>query len=339
MNAEETVEAGQVSVPEVVEESDPVKKTDPEARRREASQSCGQTCKSFITPKSILAAIVWCGMASFFIWLIISGTLETVQGYIEDLGYAGYAIFFFMFILVAQPFGWGYQATTIACGFVYGWPGLAVCQVSTHVGAAICFFGVRYFARDFVQSRLNKLQPKLQLIVKKLEVFATKSTKTAYPFMVGARQTPITFGMTNAIFALTDVTYLRFFITTVLGTMIESPISINIGILLNQAAKTGNDDGGSGGGNSTTVDEAEAEQLQTVTTIVSAVITAIVFVATAAYSYWFVKQLTGISTDDIWEEIEKIDNGDEDAIEDVFAPVSHHESTEIVDKVEEGVSL
>mmetsp|Transcript_3862 Transcript_3862/g.4695 ORF Transcript_3862/g.4695 Transcript_3862/m.4695 type:complete len:326 (-) Transcript_3862:972-1949(-) len=300
-------------------------KADEKVRREEANQTCCQTCKSFITPKSILAAIVWCGMASLFIWLFISGTLEDLRETIEDLGYWGYFIFFCMLILVGMPFGWGYQATTITVGFVYGWPGLILVQLGTHVGAAISFFGVRYFARDFVQDRIDRLQPKLQLIVKKLEVFATKNWRTAYPFMIGARQTPITFGLTNSIFALTDVTYIRFFITTLFGTMIEAPISINIGILLSEAAKA-NDESDDVGVNGTEI-EADTEGLESISLIISATVTAIVFFGTAFYSWWFVKQLTGVSEGDIWEEIERIDNEDEEEIDNLFSsPASVHET-------------
>ena len=112
-----------------------------------------------------------------------------------------------------QPFGWGYQATTIAIGFVYGWEGLIVLQVGTQVGALITFFEVRYLARDFLKSRVNKMQPKLQLLVKKLEESATETWYSSFPFLIGIRQTPITFGLNNGIFALTDITLLRFYVT------------------------------------------------------------------------------------------------------------------------------
>ena len=73
-------------------------------------------------------------------------------------------------------------------------------------------------ARECFKAKVDKMEPKLQLVVKKLESMATKHWRTAIPFMFGVRQMPLaTFGMVNSLFAITPVSVLRYYITLVLG--------------------------------------------------------------------------------------------------------------------------
>lgn len=288
--------------------------------REAANKTCCETLYSFVTPQTAVAGLVLCIMAGAFIYLVFSGYLTILQEFMLDNREGGYAIFLVLFILVGQPFGWGYSVLKIMCGFIYNWEGLIVAQVCTYIAAIICFFEVRYFARDFVDTRVDRLKPKLQLMVKKLEVIATKNMRTSYPFMIGMRLSPVTFGLANSIFAITDVTFLRYLITTMIGTLIEAPININIGILLRQLDDLAAQNDNQVSVNGTNVDDAneEVEQLEQISVIISIVITVLFLALTAAYTHWFMKQINGASEEEIWNEIERIENEDEDEINNIF---------------------
>mmetsp|Transcript_2081 Transcript_2081/g.2396 ORF Transcript_2081/g.2396 Transcript_2081/m.2396 type:complete len:283 (-) Transcript_2081:887-1735(-) len=245
--------------------------------------------------------------------LVSLGLIDEIRDYVLSIGVGGYAIFFALIVIVTQPFGWGYTPIVVAIGFVYGWKGLIISQISTAVGCLISFLECRYLAKESLQKRLDTLQPKLQLIVKKLESVATKNVQSSYPFMIFSRNSPLNIGMVNGIFALSEVTISRFIITTFLGTMLEQPISINIGILIFQVSEIEDSVvvGNSTGTNSTSseTDDLKEEQefLENLVFGFSVTVTLLFFMFSILYTRWMMKKLSKASEDDIWKEIKLLD--------------------------------
>mmetsp|Transcript_6724 Transcript_6724/g.8791 ORF Transcript_6724/g.8791 Transcript_6724/m.8791 type:complete len:349 (+) Transcript_6724:416-1462(+) len=282
--------------------------------RAGATQNCKQFCYSFLSKESIFGIIVFLGMIVLVLYLVAEGYIETIRNYVLEIGFGGYVIFFCLILLVAQPFGFGYTPLIVAVGFVYGWPGLVLSQISIHVGCLITFFEIRYCGRDYLKKRVEKLEPKLQLIVKKLESVATQDIRTAYPLMVFSRNSPISIGLVNGIWALTEVSAVRFYITTIIGTIIEQPISINIGIIFAEIAGLNEilDDK-----NSTEFDptinqtieklEDEAGDLQNGILIFSIIITCLFLFGSISYSIWMVRKLRHADENEVWEHIDNLD--------------------------------
>ena len=271
----------------------------------EATNNCRQTLASLITPKFILGLVVWLAMISGFGYLYLSGLLLELSKSIKDLGVAGWAIFVVILILVAQPFAWGFSATILATGFVYGWLGAAIVFVGSVIGCSITFFEVRYFARDYLQAKVDKMEPRLQLIYKEIERSATKTVYSSYPMLVGIRSTPLPYGVTNSLFALTTVSYARYVITACLSFCISIPVNINLGIVLRQITDVKDDTGG----NKTAAEAALLEQSKTIETIslaISVVLTVAVLIASAVYGRWVVKQVDKIDDSEVIREIEEI---------------------------------
>ena len=271
----------------------------------EATNNCKDTLKSLITPKFILGVVIWLAMISGFGYLYLSGLLLELSKSLKDLGVAGWAIFVVILVLVAQPFAWGFSATLLATGFVYGWAGVGIAFVGAIIGASITFFEVRYFARDYLQSKVDKMEPRLQLMYKEIERSATKTVYSSYPMLVGIRSTPLPYGVVNSLFALTTVSYARYLVTAILAFCISIPVNINLGIVLRQITDVQEN----AGGNRTAEELALLEQSKTIETIslaISVVLTVLVLLASAIYGRWVVKQVNQIDDSEVVREIEEI---------------------------------
>lgn len=273
--------------------------------KEDATNNCRQTLISIITPKFILGLVIWLAMISGFGYLYLSGLLLELSKSVQDLGVAGWAIFVVVLILVAQPFAWGFSATILATGFVYGWVGAAIVFVGSVIGCSVTFFEVRYFARDYLQAKVDKMEPRLQLIYKEIERSATKTVYSSYPMLVGIRSTPLPYGVTNSLFALTTVSYVRYLATACLSFCISIPVNINLGIVLRQITDVQDD----AGGNKTASEIALLEQSKTIETIslaISVVLTVAVLLASVLYGRWVVKQVNEIDDSEVEREIEEI---------------------------------
>lgn len=164
------------------------------------------------------------------------------------------------------------------------------------------------------------MTPRLQLLVKKLESMAAKHWRTAIPFMAGVRQMPLgTFGLFNSIFAITPVTFLRFYIALVLGNAVASPIYINLGILLRQSADLfGDDDVTNTTGTNSTVDDSEIEKqtlfLQQLQFGISIAVTIIILGLSGLYGRKLMKDIDKWSQEEIVKQIDEIDNEPETGV-------------------------
>lgn len=108
--------------------------------------------------------------------------------------------------------------------------------------------------------------------------------------------------------------------------MIEGPISINIGILLRQAGDLVEQNGD----NSTLSGlKDQEEELQTISFVISVVITVLVLLATGIYGGWLVKKVSSQSEEEVIQEIVELDEHREEEMGGLGAPGSR--SSSIVD--------
>ena len=92
--------------------------------------------------------------------------------------------------------------------------------------------------------------------------------------------------------------------------MIEGPISINLGIILRQAGELAQ----SNGDNSTLTGlKGQEEELETISFVISIVVTVLVLGGTALYGAWLVKKVGSQSEEEILQEIIELDEHHDDA--------------------------
>lgn len=158
------------------------------------------------------------------------------------------------------------------------------------IGCSIAFFEVRYLAKDYIQAKIDKMEPRAQLVVKEIEHSATKTVCSSYPVLVGIRLSPLPYGISNSLFAITSLTYARYLITSVISFCITPPITVNLGIVARQLA----DVSGSQQTNLTEAEkalQAESDRIENISLGISVGVAVVVVVCSIFYGRWVMKKV------------------------------------------------
>lgn len=136
--------------------------------------------------------------------------------------------------IVSFPFTWGYVLINIATGYWYGiWLGAVIMSLSAVVGISISLFVIRriYASSSSVSSNISRALSKLvgseQKLLTLLEPLS--DPKKARSVLLLVRATPLPFGMVNALFAVTKLSFLPFLFWSWLGLIPMQILNCYIG--------------------------------------------------------------------------------------------------------------
>ena len=206
-----------------------------DATVRERDLTFCESARTMLTPKAALSLFVFLCFLGGMIALISLGYVEQFAVAVRDLGVVGHVIFASVIVFVVQPFGWGFSVVVIALGFTFGWVGLATTHIGLFVGSSLCFVVIKTTSRACLQAKIDDMEPKTRAICKNLMEATEKDNVTAVLVLIGLRQTPLTTGIVSGMLSLTDISYVRFITTTHIGALIDTPVLINVGILIEKA--------------------------------------------------------------------------------------------------------
>eukprot|EP01088_Endostelium_zonatum_P005507 TRINITY_DN1719_c0_g2_i2.p1 TRINITY_DN1719_c0_g2~~TRINITY_DN1719_c0_g2_i2.p1 ORF type:complete len:301 (-),score=52.83 TRINITY_DN1719_c0_g2_i2:35-937(-) len=134
-----------------------------------------------------------------------------------------------MIILPGTPFN-------MACGFIFGkWVGSAISVVSTDIAAILSFFIGRYLARDWAERQVEK-RPNFKAIDKAVD-------KHGWYIIFLIRVSPVfPFGLCNYLFGLTQVHFVKYWISSTIGLAPYTIAYTYLGSLMKDLADMFNDD-------------------------------------------------------------------------------------------------
>jgi len=147
------------------------------------------------------------------------GLLTPYLQWIASLGLWGNLLMVLSFIPVSAPFVMGYTPLTLATGYIYGlYGGFVTSSIGAVLGACVAFYGTRMLCRDALRRKLNA-SPKFRGFMHAVESHGFK-------IIILMRLVPIPFGIQNGAFAVSNVSFGRYFVATALG-VIPGQIMIN----------------------------------------------------------------------------------------------------------------
>jgi uncharacterized membrane protein YdjX (TVP38/TMEM64 family) len=162
-----------------------------------------------LSPWMLFGVILTFVLGSFMLpWTTI---LEAFLVWIEEVGPYGVLILAGAFVLISFPFTFGYTPLALAAGFLYGAvEGLIAVTVGSTVGGALAFWACRKLVR---RDTLNGIKSnKIGMV---LFVMGESGWKGA----IISRFIPFPYGLSNAILAMTSITFRSYIITTFLGLL------------------------------------------------------------------------------------------------------------------------
>jgi len=164
------------------------------------------------------------------IGMLITIFLEWVQ----SIGVWGYLMFIVMFLLVSFPIILGgYVPLTLGAGAIYGTVmGTITVSYSSTIGACIAFYICRAFTRSWVERKLKDTTEYRVF----LHLLQSKHNKVV---PVLARLSPIPFGLQNSFFALTDISFRAYLLSTWVGLLPFQIIWCHFGTTLRNLSKIG----------------------------------------------------------------------------------------------------
>eukprot|EP00924_Labyrinthula_sp_SR-Ha-C_P000194 snap_masked-scaffold_39-processed-gene-2.64-mRNA-1 protein AED:1.00 eAED:1.00 QI:0/-1/0/0/-1/1/1/0/290 len=226
--------------------------------KQETHPSCLSIISSYFTKRNILLLFLYVILIGAVALLVTLGFIAELTDFAEEELILGYTVFFLLLILVSQPYGWGYSIVEIALGFIYAWRGLIILQIGAQIGSTLAFFSVRKFRSKCSCVENKVLNPEKEKILQEnLNRLTSGKKRETYPVMIFSRQSPLPFGIVTTLLALTDVSFLDFYVTLVLGVFLEGPLNINLGILLRELEDARDD-----GENSTDEVDEEVKKLE-----------------------------------------------------------------------------
>jgi len=172
-------------------------------------------CNSNIQKYSIVAAVIALLIASSL--LIKYGFLQRIGEFLEfvkDLGWFGNLIICLCFLAISFPFILGaYIPLNLGAGAIYGvFLGTATVSFGSTFGACIAFWISRAFTRKWLEGSLKHR--------KEFRYFLLMMQGKERKYLtVLARLSPIPFGLQNSFFALTDISFRDYFLSTWLGLL------------------------------------------------------------------------------------------------------------------------
>jgi len=126
----------------------------------------------------------------------------------------------------------GYTPLTLGAGAIYGVvTGTITVSLGSTLGACLVFWICKTFARDWVET---KIKEKTEFRVF-LSMLKTKSGHKTVTFL--ARLSPIPFGLQNSFFALTDISYRDYVLSTFMGLLPFQIVWTHLGTTLRNIRK------------------------------------------------------------------------------------------------------
>lgn len=154
--------------------------------------------------------------------------LPAILSYLEAIS-SNYFLFNFILILlyifVSLPFLWGYTVCILICSYIYSfiYGFLLTCFYSA-IGMTISFYVCRYHISKCVYSTLDsKYVYTLKQIIE---------SQNGFKVILLSRLVPLPFGLANTLFALTNVGYLKYILSSCIGLIPSQLLTCYIGSTL-----------------------------------------------------------------------------------------------------------
>lgn len=181
--------------------------------------------------------VVWLALAAIVLVTIAAWTLLPIEDWIyhfttwiESLGAWAFVAFGLLYVLGTLLLAPG-SVMSIAAGVAFGLWGVPLVLLFATVGAAAAFLIARYVARDTVEQALEG-HPNFKAVGRAIDEEGWK--------VVGLLRLspPVPFAITNYFFGVTNVGFLPFVLTTLLGIVPATLVYVNLGAM-GHAAGTG----------------------------------------------------------------------------------------------------
>ena len=157
--------------------------------------------------------------------------VQSLSGWVQDLGFAGVLLFGLIYILAVVLLAPSWPLTVLA-GLIYGFWGVPIVVFFATIGATGAFFTARYIAREWVAGLIRD-RPVFHSIDKAIEREGAK-------IVVLLRLSPaVPFNLQNYFFGITNVSALSYFIATLFGIIPGTTLYIYLGTL-GKAVAAGN---------------------------------------------------------------------------------------------------
>jgi len=196
-------------------------------------------------------------LLSFLKWL------ESIPRYYSALLMTAVQTVAVMIVLPGTPFN-------MACGFLFGkWLGSAISVASTDIAAIVAFFIGRYLAREWAEKQMSK-RPKFKAIDKAVD-------KHGWYIIFLIRVSPVfPFGLCNYLFGLTQVHFIKYWISSTVGLAPYTIAYTYLGSLMRDLADMFNDDVGDSTGSSSEEDHSTRQWVMIAIGVATTLVTIVV---------------------------------------------------------------
>jgi len=158
--------------------------------------------------------------------------MSSLLNWVKSIGIWGNFMFILMFLLISFPIILaGYIPLTLGAGAIYGVAvGTFTVSIASTFGACVAFWICRVSARGWLEPRLRETNEFRFFFY----LFQSKKYKMV---SVLARLAPIPFGLQNSFFALTDISFKEYFLSTWIGLLPFQVIWTHLGTTLRNLHK------------------------------------------------------------------------------------------------------
>lgn len=160
--------------------------------------------------------------------------MSALLNWVQSIGAWGNFMFVLMFLLISFPIILaGYIPLTLGAGAIYGVIlGTITVSIASTFGACVAFYICRVSARGW-------LEPKLKNTNEFRFFFFLFQSKKYKMVSVLARLAPIPFGLQNSFFAMTDISFKEYFLSTWIGLLPFQVVWTHLGTTLRNLQKIG----------------------------------------------------------------------------------------------------
>jgi len=158
--------------------------------------------------------------------------MSSLLNWVKSIGIWGNFMFILMFLLISFPIILaGYIPLTLGAGAIYGvGVGTLTVSIASTFGACVSFWICRVSARGWLEPRLRETNEFRFFFY----LFQSKKYKMV---SVLARLAPIPFGLQNSFFALTDISFKEYFLSTWIGLLPFQVVWTHLGTTLRNLQK------------------------------------------------------------------------------------------------------
>jgi len=158
--------------------------------------------------------------------------ISEFMAFIKSLGFWGNVIICICFFLISFPLILGaYIPLTLGSGAIYGVTiGTITVSIGSTVGGCLAFWICRVYTKEWLEQTLKERKEFRYF----LAVMQGKDQKFV---TLLARLSPLPFGLQNGFFALTDISFKDFFLSTWLGLLPYQVIWTHLGTTLRNLGK------------------------------------------------------------------------------------------------------